>query len=618
MFYSNDGYDDFNVEEYNDNYYSEDQDKTNAALNNLVTIYSEIYDLTFNGLMKLELNGKIGSEDFTKTINKLKLLKLKEQRILDNLEPYVEIEECPMLDVFLSEQIDDQEKRIQVKNRIGYVFTKRDLLYNNMFEESSKKEAQRRFESITELLLKFISSSSKRKLKKKSIKEKYELSYLYPEIEDEMIYTSFNPKNQINFKAKDKAQLLNMEPEDYKIEKDAHEYDYISDLITELESNSESDINTIKLKLDIVEFGIKKLPTLDLSDLHQMCQHNLIFDSTPKLTKNKTVLQRLYGILEKELLKREDYEEMLQRQEELISMAEENDDMEQIPEKLIDIMFDLIKQINDIFDSGIELADLESQNKDLTPVLQKLTFQIEREKQLISQKTDITNQTQRHIETILSDYLYFIIATYTNISDLAEIQKRSTLIERRIKNLLPGLTFADYSMYKSPKVPYYINQNQLIETFKAFEEKIKSSKERRLLSITKYEELLTNPDLTDDFIANKGKISDLTVIDEYTAATISDIDVEEYMHDKEETLKESANRYLQDLAQVEQTSSLDEPSNIAFKIVYVQTALKNLSTEKLEKIERDYMYMSNKFKKRVLNKNQKPKAKKTKEKLRRK
>lgn len=607
MFYSNNGYDDFNVEEYNDNYYSEDQDKTNAALNNLVTIYSEIYDLTFNGLMKLELNGKIGSEDFTKTINKLKLLKLKEQRILDNLEPYVEIEECPMLDVFLSEQIDDQEKRIQVKNRIGYVFTKRDLLYNNMFEESSKKEAQRRFESITELLLKFISSSSKRKLKKKSIKEKYELSYLYPEIEDEMIYTSFNPKNQIKFKAKDKAKLLNMEPEDYKIEKDAHEYDYISDLITELESNSESDINTIKLKLDIVEFGIKKLPTLDLSDLHQMCQHNLNFDNSQNINKNETVLERLCGVLRKELTKRKDYEETLQRQEELLRETEENEDMDRIPKELTDIMFDLIKQINDIFETGIELAEQEYQNKDITPKLQILEFQLEREKQLINLLTEITPQTKKHIETILNNYLYFIVATYMNAADEEEIQKRSTLIDRRIKNLLPFLTFTDYSIYKSPKVLYYINQNQLIETFKAFEEKIENSKEKRLLSITKYEELLTNPDLTDDFISNKGKINDITTLDEYTVATILDIDVEEYMYDKEETLKETANRYLQYLAQIEQTSSLDEPSKVAFQIVYVQTALKNLSTEKLEKIESDYMYMSSEFKKSVLNKNQKSK-----------
>ena len=107
-------------EDYNNNYYTEDLDKTNAALNNLVKIYSDIYDLTFDELMSLELNGKAASKQFTEALTKLRILKLKEQRILENIEPYLEIEEYPMIELFLSEQIDNKEKRIQVK-RFSYL-----------------------------------------------------------------------------------------------------------------------------------------------------------------------------------------------------------------------------------------------------------------------------------------------------------------------------------------------------------------------------------------------------------------------------------------------------------------------------------------------------------------
>lgn len=599
-------------EDYNNNYYTEDQDKTNAALNNLVKIYSDIYDLTFDELMSLELNGKAASKQFTEALTKLRILKLKEQRILDNIEPYLEIEEYPMVELFLSEQIDNKEKRIQVKNRMGYVFTKRDLLYNNMFEGPDRQEAQRKFESISEILLRFIYSISKKK-STKAIKEKYELSYLYPEIEDEMICMGFDTQNKFFFKEETEAELLNINPEDYKVEKEADNYDYISDLITELESNSESDINTIKLKLDIIKFGIKKLPTLDISVLYQMCQYNLNFDSTPKLTKKKTVLQRLYSILEKELIKRKDYEETLQRQEESISTSEENENMEKIPKDIIDIMIYLINQINDIFDTGIELANLESQNKDFTQVLQKLQFQVEREKQLINQKTSITYNTKKYIKTIIDSYLYFIVAIHMNTLDEDEIKNRCDLIEKRIQHLIPGLTFEDYSTYKTPQVPYYILQTQLIETIKSFEKIIKKSTNRRSLITIKYEEILSNPDLTDDFISNDGNINNITVLDEYTLSVILGIDLEEYRYDKEELLYECAKIYLHALTEEKQKTLGQEP-HIVFQITYVQNLLKHLNVKKLNVIENDYMHMDSEFHQLVLNEkaNRKTKIERTK------
>lgn len=276
-------------------------------------------------------------------------------------------------------------------------------------------------------------------------------------------------------------------------------------------------------------------------------------------------------------------------------------------------MIYLIKQINDIFDTGIELANLESQNKDFTQVLQKLQFQVEREKQLINQKTSITYNTKKYIKTIIDSYLYFIVAIHMNTLDEDEIKNRCDLIEKRIQHLIPGLTFEDYSTYKTPQVPYYILQTQLLETIKSFEKIIKKSTNRRRLITIKYEEILSNPDLTDDFISNNGNINNITVLDEYTLSVILGIDLEEYRYDKEELLYECAKIYLHALTEEKQKTLGQEP-HIVFQITYVQNLLKHLNVKKLNVIENDYMHMDSEFHQLVLNEkaNRKTKIERTK------
>lgn len=610
----NDDFDDDYFEDddmYNDDFdddYFEDDDmyfeytldletipQINAALSNLINYSYRIYDLTVGEMYKLEKSRLINSEKYEQCLKRLKILKLKEQRILDNLTDTINYGDFDdYINSLADELIYDKDKKEAIKQRITYMFEKIAAENNAYCDRELSSEFAREYYYTKDMYLNFLNKIKGCQIHSaRVLKNKYVISFTNPDVETELLYAGYKIENIIRTKEEDKHKFLNIEAEVYETEKKEFYYDFAAvqiDTLVKQTKDSEKNCQEIYNSLDLIKFLLKKVSTKDLYIIQMKCEDKVEEDMTTILYDDISVVDKLIELCLKELEKRKDIEN---------DKIEENINVESLSEELIDNLFNLIKQDSKIYDISMKLCSLEINGKKDTKKFEILINELE---ELINKEKEIV--TQINITSRQKDVVYNLLNTSINIiaglngyplpksleslCDNNVLNNRNEVIKQRILNLIPELYFMDDSVYPTADVPTFIIQKHLIEVLKEFEKNINEVQDKAPLILVKYETLLANSDLLDDFVNVKGKVEDIILFDDETLATLLNIDLEEYQFDKSELLS----NYVLLISQGNLENPIENPTSIElarmeFQGVYINVAMDNITDEQIKTMSED-------------------------------
>lgn len=581
--------------------------KINTAFQKLVDYSSRIYDLTTKTMYELERARKQTTKKYKQCLNKLKILKQKETRILSNIGPNIDIEDFQnYIDSYIYNDIPDEIKREYVTKRIMNVVNEMTLVSDEFLTDEDIQQIQRGIEYLNDLHLSFLKKISSLCSKTpRLMKFKYQLAFTNPKIETELLYSGFQGKNIITLSKNNKNELYNIDQDTYETELFEIYYDYFCDILNTIveESTKENfDKNKVKNYLNLLEFINKQTLTNDLIIIKQEILDDLENDTTGILYQDVSVLERLLEIVETELNKRSDYDNTKTFNQAIFGTAEEGEIEfeESISEDQVNNIFDLIKQVTKTYNIGMELCELEKQNKKETEkfkqTIKLLKESTEKEKEYAKQITSVET-----VGEIIDTCLNIItgiepqnINTLENICSSETIDNRYEVIKQRIINLLPELYFIDTSVYKSSDVPRFILQAHLIKVLRIFEEIIKENKNANSPLITvKYEEILANEDLTEDFINANGQIKRMLLLDDETLSTILEIDIDEFTFDKCELLNNYIAVSIENILefQIQDPTEL-EKARLLFAGTYIDIAADELLNNNIDtpnsQIEKTY------------------------------
>ena len=159
--YNDDNYDDDMFDDYDEIFeYTLDlksMEKINAALKNLVVYSSKIYDLTVEEMYRLESLRLHNSAKYEKCLNQLKILRKKEERILDNIGNSINYEDFDeYVNSITDELVLNQNQNQAIKQRISYMFEKRAAENNEYFDKDLSDEFCREYYYIKDTCLNFL------------------------------------------------------------------------------------------------------------------------------------------------------------------------------------------------------------------------------------------------------------------------------------------------------------------------------------------------------------------------------------------------------------------------------------------------------------------------------
>ena len=618
--------------------------RINTAFHNLVEYDSRIYDLTTNTMYRLERTRMQKSAKYEQCLQTLKLLKLKEQRILENIGSYIDIEDfTSYIESFIYQETNDEAKRKMIMRRIMNMVSEMTLESDEFLEEEDIATMKRGIEYLNDLHINFIKKIGNRSAKTpRLIQYKYHLAFTNPKLETDLMFAGFQPKDLIRTSIKDKIKSLNIDLDSYEVEKEEVYYEYFLDILNEIvtesqENNSDKiqnqiakflndhviksqennfdnilneitntlnniresqkdnfDKNKIKNQLNLLSFMAKKMPTIDLVIIHHELISDLENDSTGILYQDVSVLECLLDLIQKELTKRDDYDNT-QSFNQLMFGSEEQGEIEYIdalPEEQVSNIFELINQVTTTYNIGMKLSFLETlDKKDTTEFKKNIDFlrnSAEKEKE-IAKKIIATQPANEIIIDVLDNCLNLIAGvspghTIDHLCSAEALDNRNEVIMQRIINLLPELYTVNDNVYRSSNVPRFILQAHLLEVLSRFEQVINENQEDKpYLITTKYEEIIANDDLTEDFINAEGNMENLVLLDDETLASILGIELDEYKFDKSELLHNYVSLTIESIFESPQAEITDlEHARLIFKSVYIDTALENIEDRFLE------------------------------------
>ena len=234
---------------------------------------------------------------------------------------------------------------------------------------------------------------------------------------------------------------------------------------------------------------------------------------------------------------------------------------------------------------------LEINNKintnDFETLLDELEQSIKKEQEIVSEieiadceKDVVANILDTSINLIAGLNGFKFINDLEALCDENNLINRNIIVRQRILNLIPDLYTVDDSVYKNSDVPLYIIQNNLIEVMKEFEKNIGEAKDKIPLIVAKYEEIIANDDLTDDFVKAKGKVENMITFDDETLAALLELDLEEYKFDKSELLFNYIILTIEGLFEhPNQNPTPLEMARMEFQGVFINVAADNIQTE---------------------------------------
>lgn len=597
--YNDDNYDDDMFDDYDEMFdYMLDlksMEKINAALKNLVVYSSRIYDLTVEEMYRLESLRLQNSSKYEKCLNQLKVLRKKEERILDNIGNSINYEDFDeYVNSITDELVLNQNKNQAIKQRISYMFEKRAAENNEYFDKDLSYEFCREYYYIKDTCLNFLLKTKGRgKNTPRILKHKYKQAFINRDIETELLYAGYNLNNLVKTPEESKHQLLNMELNIYQLEKAEFYYSFTRDKIQSLIKQSQNlnaediDKNEIYNNLAFIKFLLKKVSKEDLAILEIECGSFVEDDNTIILYDDISVVDKLIEYCAKETNKYQNIQKDNSYDEEI----NQNKYVESLSEQLVDQIFNLIKQSVKTYDIAIKMCLLEINNKintnDFEMLLNELEQSIKKEQEIVSE-IEIADCEKDVVANILDTSIDLIADLngfkFTNdleaLCDENNLINRNIIVRQRILNLIPDLYTVDDSVYKNSDVPLYIIQNNLIEVMKEFEKNIGEAKDKIPLIVAKYEEIIANDDLTDDFVKAKGKVENMITFDDETLAALLELDLEEYKFDKSELLFNYIILTIEGIFEhPNQNPTPLEMARMEFQGVFINVAADNIQTE---------------------------------------
>lgn len=283
---------------------------------------------------------------------------------------------------------------------------------------------------------------------------------------------------------------------------------------------------------------------------------------------------------------------------------EENEDTTSFTEKEVDILFELMKTENKIYDLINNLYILESHNKKDNSlynanfeILKKLKI---KEEQLISEISLNTN-LKIALEDLIDNYLNIfsdekIVKKYENI--FSENQEKINIIKKRLENILNENDNDKISLYIDEKLPTIVENEQYLEALKTYNKYIVIKKNKRPWVKIKYQKIFENDFLLKEFLENNGDLSKNTWYSEELMCELLGITINEYRGDKQQILFELAENVIVDiyLYATKERITEKELAETKYNMFLLKLITKNLDKELIEQLENDSQYTDENFK----------------------
>lgn len=584
-----------------------------TAFYNLIGIQAEIYDLTMDKLLKLEKEGITNPLEFDKIIKKINRLKVKEERIyekLDTSEYYYGLLDI-VQNMIREISIDDEKKYEAIDERLDYYFSElfneecmiaemNENIYDYIDIDEEDYEGEivlipefNTMDFYTPLQIKFISELMKDDPKNEEyLKYKYYNSFTHPRLEDNLILARYNPNNICNIDDELMASAYDMEIEEYKGNVELAKENFAEASFDNFVANA-IDPKITKEKLDLpykeTLFSASILPTKKIAEFVK--KH---FDSDEEYVISYEAIdhfEKLGNSLLETIFEREDYDETVLN---ILNSDNVNLDFASIKfdKETYDDLFNLVNTSKEIYFIATDLYCLDLINKkdskmflDKLGVLEELT---KKEKEYAS-KLSFNTEEKDAVKEIIEKYLEFIYALDGRGALIDNNEINIKMIASRIINSLWNERIPDLSTFKDESVPRTIFKNYQLECLSEYEKYISENNKEEYLAF-KYLEIISDIDLTEEFIFEKGYIENTIILDDEITSKILEIDTDEYLFDKDDLIANHVYNIMSSLAVIPNDYELGafDKAAIDYQTVALEVAFKYVNEEELEEFKSNF------------------------------
>ena len=163
------------------------------------------------------------------------------------------------------------------------------------------------------------------------------------------------------------------------------------------------------------------------------------------------------------------------------------------------------------------------------------------------------------------------------------------IITKRIQNLLWPGKILDLSTFKDENIPNEIIKNYQLECLSEYEKYINENERNDYLGF-KYLEVISDHNLTDEFIFEKGYIENAIILDDEITSKILGIEVEEYVFDKEDLISNHATDIMTSLAMFSEDYELEgfDKAALDYQTVALEIAFKYANEDDLEALKANF------------------------------
>ncbi|MBR2833800.1 MAG: hypothetical protein IKE75_05190 [Bacilli bacterium] len=589
-----------------------DEQQLIISFYNLVGIQSDIYDLTVHKLLELEKEGIKDTSKYDKIIKEIEMLKLKENRIYEKLnasEYYYQSLE--ILDNIIKDiSLGDEEKYEAISERLSFHF---DVLFNeesiiiemneNIYDYVDIDEDEEEeiviipeFQTLdfyTPVQIKFICELMKKDPKNKEyLKYKFYNSFIHPRLEEELFLARYNPNNIHDIDINLDAEASDITVDEYKknmaLARESFAntaFDNFVEDATDLETTPEK----LELSYEQAQFGLSALETKKIAEFI-----NKHFGSDEEYIISKEAVDyfdKLGNTLLDTIFSRDDYNENI-----LNILNSDNVDLDfseiKFDKTTYDDLFDMINISKEIYFIATDLYCLDligkKGSKEYLDKINILDDIVQKEKEYARQLYFIPEEKDAAKE-LIEKYLEFIynLDGRGGIIDNNDINIQ--IITKRIQNLLWPGKILDLSTFKDENIPNEIIKNYQLECLSEYEKYINENERNDYLGF-KYLEVISDHNLTDEFIFEKGYIENAIILDDEITSKILGIEVEEYVFDKEDLISNHATDIMTSLAMFSEDYELEgfDKAALDYQTVALEIAFKYANEDDLEALKANF------------------------------
>ena len=435
----------------------------------------------------------------------------------------------------------------------------------------------------------------KNNLKKQALKYKYLVSFTHPKLEEELLLVNYNPNNLRFLSDKAEAEMNDISEETYTDEDLMAWFNYAEDSFQNL-FNLASDPYATKSEIAIayeeVKFAILDQNTEYIADFYRQYFNNPDINITKQATE---FILRLNEDLIEEMTSREDFDDDL-----LLNDSEFSQIKLALGENQLENLFGLLDSIKDINNTLKMLWQYEQyslkDSKEFKEEIKKLN-------KLCNDERDYKNNL--NIDFRNPDIAYMVLNNiseyFKSINELNESkinigkERNSDFLIKHAVHYIFGTKTLDNSTFKDDSVPHYIIKNYELECLSNFEDKITEENKLTYLE-TKYEKILEDAYLTEEFAITEGNIKKAIILNDDDVSKLLEIERDEYEYNKDCLIKDHVKELITLFSFIPDNYSKEDInlSSLDYSLVSFEVALSHLNKDSLEEIKEFYNKNNNK------------------------